>query len=103
MSEIENLPCNFSGMTIETPADGALVHQNPYLRQLEILPNIASFYYSRSASVRLGLLVRTRPECPFDIYQVDQVAEDQFNKEKKKHIKISNRSTDYDRENPLVI
>lgn len=93
--KIEKLPFYFSALKLEMSVDYVLVHDNPYLRQLDTISNLCDVISCRFARGSLVWIYNKVYACISDISKLEQGTETKFKCEKKKIIKIFNRTTDY--------
>lgn len=96
MAEESILPTEFTGFVLDRDKAGnVFIDQNAYLKKLECLPQDASFSHFRSMRMRLAWLSSSRPDCLFEISQLAQVTEANFESSKIACIRRLNKAVKY--------
>ena len=82
----------FSGVYIDTNADGFHVHQRSYIERLDQLPRDADFTLFRRGRAKISWLVHTRPDIYIAAIKLAQVTEEKFD---MSHVKEFNSAVQY--------
>ena len=86
--EFDNI--QFSGVNIETNSNGLCIHQERYIKTIDLLPKEVIFAQYSSLRTKLMWLLRTRPDIACAVAQSTQVTETRFNLDPSTHRKLLN-------------
>lgn len=104
MAEEKSLPCTFTGFKIGQDEDGIFtLEQNDYLEKITILPHDASFHEFFSMRMNLAWLAHSRPDCLFEVSQLNQVTKNIYEEDRRGIIRRANKLIKYTKENKVTL